>query len=151
MDFFSTIFGHFGFGFGISMGLVIGYFLFIYVQSTEVKVDWLNKLIEYMWPYLEKAICKTAKNIAKPIIDEQIPKYKIDSVEFEELTRVFAANFSRMKVYETDEKELIMESSVKWAGNPNAIVALKKFGLKATIQTDETCYTLTPYSLETER
>lgn len=39
-----------------------------------------------------------------------------------------------MKVYETDEKELIMESSVKWAGNPNAIVALKKFGLKATIQ-----------------
>ncbi|KAG5033611.1 hypothetical protein JHK87_008521 [Glycine soja] len=102
-----------------------------------MKVDWLNKLIEYMWPYLEKAICKTAKNIAKPIIDEQIPKYKIDSVEFEELTRVFAANFSRMKVYETDEKELIMESSVKWAGNPNAIVALKKFGLKATIQLAE--------------
>ncbi|KAF9593898.1 hypothetical protein IFM89_025934, partial [Coptis chinensis] len=34
----------------------------------------------------KKAICKTAKNIAKPIIAEQIPKYKIDSVEFEELT-----------------------------------------------------------------
>lgn len=34
----------------------------------------------------------------------------------------------------TDEKELIMEPSVKWAGNPNIIVAVKAFGLKATIQ-----------------
>ncbi|XLR03958.1 hypothetical protein S83_070156, partial [Arachis hypogaea] len=32
------------------------------------------------------SICKTAKNIAKPIIAEQILKYKIDSVEFETLT-----------------------------------------------------------------
>ncbi|KAF9600446.1 hypothetical protein IFM89_009361 [Coptis chinensis] len=48
--------------------------------------DWLIGMFELMWPYLDKAICKTAKNIAKPIIAEQIPKYKIDSVEFEELT-----------------------------------------------------------------
>ena len=33
-----------------------------------------------------QAICKTVKNIAKPIIAEQIPKYKIDAVEFETLT-----------------------------------------------------------------
>lgn len=36
--------------------------------------------------YFKQAICKTVKNIAKPIIAEQIPKYKIDSVEFEKLT-----------------------------------------------------------------
>jgi len=35
---------------------------------------------------VSQAICKTAETIAKPIIDEQIPQYKIDSVEFEELT-----------------------------------------------------------------
>ncbi|KAJ1411686.1 C2 domain [Sesbania bispinosa] len=39
-----------------------------------------------------------------------------------------------MKVYTTEEKEVIMELSVKWAGNPNVIVAVKSFGLKATIQ-----------------
>ena len=39
-----------------------------------------------------------------------------------------------MKVYMTDEKELIMEPSFKWAGNPNVIVAVKAFGLKATVQ-----------------
>lgn len=39
-----------------------------------------------------------------------------------------------IKVYTTDEKELIMELLLKWAGNPNVIVAAKAFGLKATVQ-----------------
>lgn len=39
-----------------------------------------------------------------------------------------------MKVYVTGEKELIMELSLKWAGNPNITVAAKAFGLKATVQ-----------------
>lgn len=39
-----------------------------------------------------------------------------------------------MKVYVTDDKELIMEPLVKWAGNPNILVAAKAFGLKATVQ-----------------
>ena len=41
---------------------------------------------------------------------------------------------SGMKVYLTDEKELIMEPSIKWAGNPNVTVAVKAFGLKASVQ-----------------
>lgn len=41
---------------------------------------------------------------------------------------------SGMKVYVTDEKELIMEPSMKWAGNPNIFVAVKAFGLRATVQ-----------------
>ncbi|XP_008236008.1 PREDICTED: synaptotagmin-1 isoform X1 [Prunus mume] len=168
MGFFSTIFGFCGFGLGISIGLVVGYFLFIYVQSTDVqnpeirplvdqdtetlqrmlpeiplwvknpdydRLDWLNKFLEYMWPYLDKAICKTAKEIAKPIIAEEIPKYKIESVEFETLTLgSLPPTFQGMKVYVTDEKELIMEPSIKWAGNPNVLVAVKAFGLKATVQ-----------------
>uniref|UniRef100_A0A7N1A824 Uncharacterized protein n=1 Tax=Kalanchoe fedtschenkoi TaxID=63787 RepID=A0A7N1A824_KALFE len=39
-----------------------------------------------------------------------------------------------MKVYITEEKELIMEPCFKWAGNPNILVAIKAFGLKATVQ-----------------
>ncbi|KAL2346043.1 hypothetical protein Fmac_000043 [Flemingia macrophylla] len=102
------------------------------------RIDWLNKLVEYMWPYLNKAICKTAENIAKPIIAEQIETYKIESVELEELTLgSLPPTFQGMKVFETEEKELIMEPSVKWAGNPNVIVAVKKFGLKATVQVED--------------
>lgn len=160
--------GFFGFGIGISIGLVIGYFMFIYFQPTDVKdpdirpltekdpkslqkllpeipfwvknpdfdrLDWLNKFVELMWPYLDKAICKQIKQIAKPIIAEQIPKYKIESVEFEALTLgCLPPTFQGMKVYSTEEKELIMELALKWAGNPNILVAIKAFGLKATAQ-----------------
>ena len=47
-----------------------------------------------------------------------------------------------MKVYSTDEKELIMEPSMKWAGNPNIIVAVKAFGLRATVQVYEYLHVL---------
>ncbi|XP_043812478.1 synaptotagmin-2 isoform X2 [Manihot esculenta] len=168
MGILSSILGFFGFGIGTSIGIVIGYYMFIYFQPTDVKdpvirplveqdsktlqrllpeiplwvknpdydrVDWLNRFIETMWPYLDKAICKTARTIAKPIIAEQIPKYKIDSVEFEELTLgSIPPTFQGMKVYVTDEKELIIEPSMKWAGNPNIIIAAKAFGLRATVQ-----------------
>ncbi|KAK1363500.1 hypothetical protein POM88_039061 [Heracleum sosnowskyi] len=67
----------------------------LWVKNPDYdRVDWLNKFIEHMWPYLDKAICKTAKNIAKPIIAEQIPKYKIESVEFEALTLGDSCNFT---------------------------------------------------------
>nr|GMD08614.1 synaptotagmin-1-like [Ipomoea batatas] len=168
MGFFSTIMGFCGFGVGVTTGLVIGYYSFIYFQPSDVKdpvirplveqdtkalqkllseiplwvknpdydrVDWINKFLEYMWPYLDKAICRTVKTIATPIIAEKIPKYKIDSVEFETLTLgSLPPTLQGMKVYVTDEKELIMEPSFKWAGNPNVTVAVKAFGLKATAQ-----------------
>ncbi|KMZ64122.1 putative Calcium lipid binding protein [Zostera marina] len=168
MGFFSTLFGLFGFGFGFSTGIVIGYYLFIFSQSSNVedpeiepladrdpdslesilpeiplwvknpdfdRIDWLNKFIEKMWPYLDKAICKTAMEIAKPIINQQIPNYKIDSVDFEALTLgSLPPTLQGIKVYSTDEKELIIEPGVRWAGNPNVTVAIKAFGLKATVQ-----------------
>ncbi|XP_017698036.2 synaptotagmin-2-like isoform X2 [Phoenix dactylifera] len=168
MGIFSSVLGFFGFGFGLVGGIVVGYYLFIYFESTDVqdpkisplveqdqktlermfpeiplwvknpdfdRIDWLNKFLEYMWPYLDKAICKTAKEITKPIIAENTAKYKIDSLEFETLTLgSLPPTFHGMKAYTTDEKELIMEPSFKWAGNPNVTVVVKAFGLKATIQ-----------------
>lgn len=52
---------------------------------------------------------------------------------------IFCLILTGMKVYVTDEKELIMEPSVKWAGNPNVTVAVKAFGLKATVQVTLLC------------
>ncbi|XP_010533852.1 PREDICTED: synaptotagmin-2 isoform X1 [Tarenaya hassleriana] len=168
MGIISTMLGAFGFCVGTTIGIVIGYYFFIYSQPTDVedpeirplveleaeslgrmfpeiplwvknpdfdRIDWLNKLIENMWPYLNKAICKMVMAMAKPMIDEQTPQYRIDSVEFEKLTLgSLPPTFQGIKVYSTDDKELIMELSMKWAGNPNVLVAAKAFGLKATVQ-----------------
>ncbi|KAG4146896.1 hypothetical protein ERO13_D05G188200v2 [Gossypium hirsutum] len=108
----------------------------LWVKNPDFdRVDWLNRFIENMWPYLDRAICATAKNIAKPNIDEQTPQYKIQSVEFETFTLgTIPPTFQGMKVYTTDDKELIMEPSIKWAGNPNISIAVTAYGLKATIQ-----------------
>jgi hypothetical protein len=43
MGLLSTIFGFFGFGIGISIGLISGYFLFIYIQPTHVQVLCIKK------------------------------------------------------------------------------------------------------------
>ncbi|KAL8128935.1 hypothetical protein V2J09_018090 [Rumex salicifolius] len=168
MGFMSTVLGFGGFGLGSCVGLAIGYYFFIYFQSTNVKdptvrplaehdsksilkllpeiplwvknpdfdrVDWLNRFVQYMWPYLDKAICKQVKTIATPIIAEQTPKYKIKSVDFEMLSLgTLPPTFQGMKVFSTEEKELIMEASMKWAGNPNILVAVKAFGFRATVQ-----------------
>ncbi|XP_074279089.1 synaptotagmin-1-like [Silene latifolia] len=108
----------------------------LWVKNPDFdRVDWLNKFIEHMWPYLNKAICKTATDISKPIIADQIPKYKIQSVDFQTLCLgTLPPTFQGMKVYMTEEKELIMEPVLRWAGNPNILVAVKAFGLKATVQ-----------------
>ncbi len=39
-----------------------------------------------------------------------------------------------VKAFETNESQMILEPSLKFAGNPNIILAVKAFGLKATVQ-----------------
>ncbi|XP_074561615.1 synaptotagmin-2-like [Curcuma longa] len=108
----------------------------LWVKSPDYeRIDWLNKFLAVMWPYLDKAICKTAKQIADPIIAENTVKYKIDSVEFGKFTLgSLPPTFQGIKVYTTDEKEIIMEPSLKWAGNPNVTIVVKAYGLKLSIQ-----------------
>ncbi|WOL18882.1 synaptotagmin-2 [Canna indica] len=108
----------------------------LWVKNPDYeRIDWLNKFLVLMWPYLNEAICRTAKRIAEPIIAENILKYKINSVEFETLTLgSLPPTCDGIKVYITEEKELIIQPSLKWAGNPNFIVVVKAFGLRLTVQ-----------------
>lgn len=47
-----------------------------------------------------------------------------------------------MKVYITEENELTLEPSLKWAGNPNVITVIKAYGLRLTIQVINICLIL---------
>ncbi|KAH8974268.1 hypothetical protein BDL97_01G093000 [Sphagnum fallax] len=168
MGLLSTVMGVVGFGWGISLGLVVGYFVFIYLRSTDVKdpitkpvaeldtktlldllpeiplwvknpdydrVDWLNKFLKDLWPYLDKAICKIISETAQPYIRDYGPKFKLDSIEFESLTLgTLSPTLVGVKAFETNESQMILEPSLKFAGNPNIILAVKAFGLKATVQ-----------------
>ncbi|KAJ9684626.1 hypothetical protein PVL29_016878 [Vitis rotundifolia] len=99
------------------------------------RVDWLNKFILNMWPYLDKAICDTIRSMAQPIFAEYIGKYQIEAIEFEKLSLgTLPPILHGIKVYETNEKELSMEPAIKWAGNPNIILVLKWLSFRITIQ-----------------
>jgi hypothetical protein len=95
MGFVTTVLGLVGFGWGFALGLVLGYFIFIYLQPNDVKdpiikpiaeldtktlqdllpeiplwvknpdydrVDWLNKFLRDLWPYLDKVCFLTILN-----------------------------------------------------------------------------------------
>ncbi|XP_010658397.1 synaptotagmin-3 isoform X2 [Vitis vinifera] len=99
------------------------------------RVDWLNKFILNMWPYLDKAICDTIRSMAQPIFAEYIGMYQIEAIEFEKLSLgTLPPILHGIKVYETNEKELAMEPAIKWAGNPNIILVLKWLPFRITIQ-----------------
>ena len=50
MGIVSTILGFCGFGVGISIGLLIGYYLFIYFQPTDVKVSFFFLSVIFFSP-----------------------------------------------------------------------------------------------------
>ena len=59
MGVISTVLGFSGFGFGFSAGIVIGYFLFIYVQPNDVKVQTFLFVLSFLqydfyWPLYDE-------------------------------------------------------------------------------------------------
>ncbi|XP_065872369.1 synaptotagmin-3 isoform X2 [Euphorbia lathyris] len=168
MGFLTTLLGVLGFAFGLPIGLLLGFFLFVYSKPLNVKdpdvrplheldsnmldeilpeiplwvkcpdyerVDWLNKFLLDMWPYLDKAICATIKTTAKPIFAEYIGKYGIEAIEFKHMTLgTLPPALYGMKVYETNEKDLVMEPVMRWAGNPDIVLVLKLMSLQFTVQ-----------------
>ncbi|XP_061997727.1 synaptotagmin-3-like isoform X1 [Rosa rugosa] len=168
MGFLGTILGVLGFGIGSLIGLVVGFYLFIYSEPKKVKdpvirplheleksnledilneiplwikcpdydrVDWLNKFVSDLWPYLDKGICSTIRSMAQPIFAEYVGKYHIEAIEFDELSLgTLPPIIYGLKVCETNEKELVMEPAFRWAGNPNIVLVVKLLSLRIKIQ-----------------
>ncbi|KAF6167826.1 hypothetical protein GIB67_027604 [Kingdonia uniflora] len=168
MGFLSSLLGIFGFGFGIPIGLFVGFFIFIYFEPRDVKdpivrplyeldvdalhdllpdiplwvknpdydrVDWLNRFLSDMWPYLDKAICGRIRSLMKPMFAEYVGKFHIKYLDFECLTLgTLPPSILGIKIYETNEKEIVIEPVVRWAGNPNITLVLKLPFLRLTVQ-----------------
>jgi hypothetical protein len=47
---------------------------------------------------------------------------------------VVVYNFSGLKVYETMEKDLVMEPAIRWAGNPNIVLVLQLLSVRLRFQ-----------------
>lgn len=102
------------------------------------RVDWFNKFISYMWPYLDKAVCGIIRSSVQPLFADYIGTFCIESIEFENLSLgTLPPTVHGVKFYETNEKELLFEPSIKWAGNPNIVLVLKVLSLRIRVQVSE--------------
>ncbi|KAJ6901870.1 synaptotagmin-3-like isoform X1 [Populus alba x Populus x berolinensis] len=140
MGFLNTFLELLGFGIGLPFGLLIGFFLFVYSKPKDT-VKWSGHFMSYnwcfarystrysimvlsdMWPYLDKAVCAMIRRTTQSMFAEYIGKYKIQAIEFEHLT--LGTLPPTIHVYETNEKDLVMEPAIRWAGNPNIVLVLK--------------------------
>ncbi|XVF83192.1 hypothetical protein PTKIN_Ptkin16aG0114300 [Pterospermum kingtungense] len=99
------------------------------------RVDWLNQFVTDMWPYLDKAVCARIRSMTEPMFAEYIGKFQIEAIEFDELSLgTLPPEIHGLKICETNEKELVLEPAVRWAGNPNIVLALKVLSFRITIQ-----------------
>ncbi|XP_015574830.2 synaptotagmin-3 isoform X1 [Ricinus communis] len=168
MGIFSNLLGIIGFGIGISIGLLVGFFLFIYFEPQYVKepiirklheldtnsmldvlpeipmwvkhpdydrIDWLNKFISDLWPYLDKAVCSLISSTANPIFAEYTDKFFMKSIDFKSLSLgTLPPIIHGIKVHETNEKELLIEPAIKWAGNSDITLVFKFLSLPIIVQ-----------------
>eukprot|EP00892_Ulva_mutabilis_P003246 jgi/Ulvmu1/1293/UM011_0017.1 len=80
------------------------------------QVRWLNSTIEWLWPGLNKAICKQVIDILKPILEDVVAQQPLlDAVRVEELDLgPLPMRLAGLKVYDTKDDEVIIEAPIQW-------------------------------------
>ncbi|KAG2613801.1 synaptotagmin-3-like isoform X1 [Panicum virgatum] len=118
----------------------------LWVKSPDYeRIDWMNKFIFDMWPFLDKAICNNIKRAMRPIFDQYDGQYGIESIEFEELTLgALPPTFQGIKVYEMLEKVLVIEPVIRWASIANVILNAKVHSFNVSVQLEDLHIMLTP-------
>ncbi|KAJ6317479.1 hypothetical protein OIU76_013091 [Salix suchowensis] len=152
MGFLNTFLELLGFVTGLPFGVLIGFLLFVYSKPKDTVKDPLvrpldeldtDALLEILpdiplWvkcPDYERAVCAMIRSTAQSMRAEYIGKYKIQAIEFDHLTLgTLPPTIHGLKVYETNEKDLVMEPAIRWAGNPTIVLVLKFMSLRVTVQ-----------------
>ncbi|XP_042014478.1 synaptotagmin-3-like isoform X2 [Salvia splendens] len=136
MGFLESLLEWIGFGFGIPIGIVVGFLVFIYFDPTDVsKVDWLNRVILDAWPYIDKAACGIITTTAEAIFAEYIGQYQIKSIDFERLTLgSLPPKIHGLKPQDSNENELVLDLALRWAGDADIALEVKLSSLRLAIQ-----------------
>ncbi|KAK6290281.1 hypothetical protein POUND7_001822 [Theobroma cacao] len=99
------------------------------------RIDWLNRFISDMWPFLNKAISGIIRSTMEPIFAEYTGKLQIISIYFKSLRLgTIPPIIHGIKVVETNQNELVFEPVLRWAGNPDITLVLNLLSLKITLQ-----------------
>ncbi|GIL85222.1 hypothetical protein Vretimale_10731 [Volvox reticuliferus] len=103
----------------------------IKMSHTE-KLEWLNRLIVEVWPYVDKGMCTMIKEITAQVMPGVLKTLPaglggiVKSIGFKHLTFGDAPFRVESMWVGADEKDsLVLELSVKWCGDPNITLAIE--------------------------
>ncbi|KAL4424271.1 hypothetical protein ABPG75_001572 [Micractinium tetrahymenae] len=95
-------------------------------RETE-KMEWLNRILEKVWPYYDEAICKLVKEQVEPLMMQYKPPGLIKKIYFQKLTfgddpfRVEGIRVDK----DTSDGEICIEVDYRWAGDANIFLAIE--------------------------
>lgn len=91
------------------------------------RVAWINYTIRVLWPHYNKAITEMVAQQLEPALTEQVRKIGVlEAIDMECLdlgTRPI--RIGGIKVYETNEDEVILEAPILWGSNAKIRIAAK--------------------------
>ncbi|XP_019173748.1 PREDICTED: synaptotagmin-4-like [Ipomoea nil] len=95
------------------------------VFSHRQKLNWLNRQLEKLWPYVDQAASEIIRNSVEPILEQYRPAI-LAALKFSKLTLgTVAPQFTGVTTMESDPKEIVMEMEMQWDGNPNIVLDIK--------------------------
>eukprot|EP00877_Chromochloris_zofingiensis_P004904 jgi/Chrzof1/14414/Cz09g02020.t1 len=93
--------------------------------TDREKMEWLNKLLVELWPYFDRAVCQTVKDVVEPIMDAYRPVGLIQKIFFQELTFGDAPFRVEGIAVKDSLGEIDMEVDVRWCGDANITLGIE--------------------------
>jgi len=101
-----------------------------WLSYTETeKIEWLNTILEEVWPFVDRGVCKMVKEITENIFEEVLKVNKVPgirSIGFKQLTFGDAPfRVESIWVNEDGSEGMEMEVGVRWCGEANITLAIE--------------------------
>ncbi|KAM0061477.1 putative C2 domain, synaptotagmin-like mitochondrial-lipid-binding domain, C2 domain superfamily [Helianthus debilis subsp. tardiflorus] len=112
------------------------------VFAKRQKLNWLNDMMNKIWPYVDEAASDLIRSSVEPILEQYKPMV-LSSLKFSKLTLgTVAPQFTGISVDEGDPGEITMELEMQWDGNPNVVLDIvTKVGVALPIQVKNIAFT----------
>jgi len=97
----------------------------IHYEERE-RVEWLNSVLQQMWPFYDPAICEAVKASVEPLLDAYKPPGLIKKIYFRTLTFGDAPfKIDNVWIDKANSEEVCLEVGFRWAGEANIALAIE--------------------------
>eukprot|EP00611_Tribonema_gayanum_P017108 TRINITY_DN2965_c0_g1_i1.p1 TRINITY_DN2965_c0_g1~~TRINITY_DN2965_c0_g1_i1.p1 ORF type:complete len:919 (-),score=417.99 TRINITY_DN2965_c0_g1_i1:786-3542(-) len=102
-------------------------------DSETERVEWLNKLLQHMWPHASGATDAMVREMVDPMLAEYKPA-AIDKLGFRVISLgTIAPRVVGIRTFDSNESCVVLDMEMKWNGNPKIVIEVGRSPLPITI------------------